>query len=99
MACTLPSLAHAKAIPAKLLPAIMAQAASSFFLFATNWRRLPPINSIAFSAIASENGEAFVERYASIAWISASTPQAAAMEAGAVMISSGSRTAYFGRIS
>ena len=40
-------------------PIIMAQAASSSFLLATKRRRFPPINSIAFSAMASEKGVAF----------------------------------------
>ena len=58
-----------------------------------------PISSIAFSAIASVNGDAKLDTYASNAWISASTPQEAAIDAGAVIISCGSRTAYFGNIS
>ena len=93
MACTSPSLAQANAIPANILPDIIAHAASSSFLFATNLRILPPISSIAFSAIASENGEAPSDVYASHAWISASTPHAAATDAGEVITSSGSRSA------
>ena len=54
---------------------------------------------MAFSAIASENGDAAVEMYASSAWINASIPHAAATLDGAVVRSSASRIAYAGRIS
>ena len=77
----------------------MASAASISFLFATNLRIFFPISAIAFSASASENGEAAVDTYASSAWINASIPQAAATLAGAVVMSSASRIAYFGNIS
>ena len=40
---------------------IMAQAASSSWRLATKRRRLPPISSMAFSAMASENGVALRE--------------------------------------
>lgn len=45
MACTLPRRAQAKAIPAKLLPAIMSQAASASWRQATKRRRLRPIGA------------------------------------------------------
>ena len=99
IACTFPSFAHANAIPANVDPVIIAHAASSSCLFATKRRIFAPISSIAFSAIASVNGDAKLDTYASNAWISASTPQEAAIDAGAVIISCGSRTAYFGNIS
>ncbi len=77
----------------------MASAASISFLFATNLRIFLPISAIAFSASASENGDAAVDTYASSAWINASIPQAAATLAGAVVMSSASSIAYFGNIS
>lgn len=58
MACTFPSLAHANAIPANVDPISMAHMASSFSRHATNFLLFAPINSKAFSAIASENGDA-----------------------------------------
>mgnify|MGYP000526788647 CR=1 FL=1 len=99
IACTFPSLANENAIPAKSEPVIMASAASISFLFATNLRIFFPISAIAFSASASENGEAAVDTYASSAWINASIPHAAATLAGAVVMSSASSIAYFGNIS
>ena len=50
-----------KEMPAKLEPSIMAQAASSSWRLATKRRRLPPMSSMAFSAMASENGVALRE--------------------------------------
>ena len=85
--------------PAKSEPVIIASAASISFLFATNLRIFLPISASAFSASASENGEAAVDTYASSAWINASIPQAAATLAGAVVMSSASSIAYFGNIS
>ena len=96
MACTFPSLAKENAIPANSEPTIIASAASTSVRFATNLRIFAPMSSIAFSAMASENGEAAVEIYASSAWINASIPQAAATLAGAVVIRSASRIAYAG---
>ena len=82
-----------KAIPAKSDPVSMASAASRSVRLATNLRIFFPISSMAFSAMASENGDAAVETYASSAWINASIPHAAATEAGADVRSSGSSIA------
>ena len=54
------------------------------------------MSASAFSAMASENGEAAREIYASMACTMASMPQAAAMPMGAVVRKSGSRMAAFG---
>ena len=61
MAWTFPSLAKEKAIPAKREPVSIASAASRSVRLATKRRIFPPISSIAFSAIASEKGDAAVE--------------------------------------